>query len=330
MPMFSWLRDSGGRRTACSETPRTCDRSGQTGSSRRNRRAGKEERVRAAHPRCPGEYVLAGSLLLAPILGCALLLMSTTAKHPNGLAPIPASVGHLMEMSLASRCPRCPPWSSFPMPGVPGPPLENILEWRRGHVAFRDPGPMRVGITKDIEVRICVGDDLPGDFTANLAGTGPIQIITLPLMDAPAQLAVRMHLAGDPAVFRIVRLLPPDSDSPHGEQLVTEGGISSWLWEVTPQEAGHHELLLSIAASADASGHNPLRWQRVPKGPTTVADNRPYEARRFVSSNWRWLLGTPGLGLLGLLGLLGGAVWAKKKHLGNGRRRRDNPKVNGN
>src|ERR1700730_10240624 len=199
-----------------------------------------------AYRRCPhGRLVPAGAILLASIAGIALLLTSSTV-FPDGNAPHPIQVtnGDWMARSALQRWPPCPARGQ-PLVNLPAEAgVAQFVKLPSVHVAFRDPEPMQVGITKDIEVRASASDDPPEDLTADLAGDGPIRVTSFPLPFRVLQPRIIVHLEAAPTAFRILRLQPPDSDSAQGAQAVTVADISSWFWEVTPLDAGPHALLL--------------------------------------------------------------------------------------
>jgi hypothetical protein len=68
---------------------------------------------------------------------------------------------------------------------IAGPPM--------AHMVFRDHGPMRVGTTEDIEVRISAADEFPVGLTDALAGDGPIRIFSFPLPPPPLQPLVTVY-----------------------------------------------------------------------------------------------------------------------------------------
>jgi hypothetical protein len=150
----------------------------------------------------PVGLLLGGGVLLAFFSVTGLLLMPASVRPGQSVpTPIQITIGDLLEKSWVSRCPQCPAWGSLSTPTLPGePPDDSVHRWM-AHIAFRDPEPMRVGITKDIEVRISAGDALPAGLTADLAGDGPIRTYSFPLPPLRLHPLIIVHLGSDPAAF---------------------------------------------------------------------------------------------------------------------------------
>jgi hypothetical protein len=121
-------------------------------------------------------------------------------------------------------------------------------ELRRGHVVYNPPERMRLGQTRELEVR--VSRRLTPEVTATLSGGG--DPVTEPL---PIATRMRAELTG--AGFEI------ESRGSPAVQLIRKEGYRSWVWSVTPTKAGRHDLNLTIYALAPEAGNEDALDYRV-------------------------------------------------------------------
>jgi hypothetical protein len=181
--------------------------------------------------------------------------------------------------------------------------LSIIGDQIKGHLAFRSPQEMKVGVDQWLEARVALGENPLPRLTQDLAGNGPIRTpaLSLPLAATPT---VNVALEGDKAAFKIERVLPASSET--GEQAVSTDRIPNWVWQVTPRQSGQHLLFLCV--HADVGGISVPVGDCFIRSPITVRANTAYAVEQLLGNNWKWFIGTLGLGLLGFLsgaGLLG-------------------------
>ena len=179
----------------------------------------------------------------------------------------------------------------------------------KGSALFNPPETMRVGETKLVEVRVVPmteeeieeDDQIRATLTANLDEVEDVdEIILIPLRVSTVMSA---RLTGN--AFEIV---PLTAD----EQIRTSDDLYlSWIWEVTPQEAGEQRLTLylSVVVNADGMGDKTHTTNEVRS--VQVKGNPIYSVRQFFGTNWEWV--ATGL-------LLPAVGWAWRKLRGSIRR----------
>jgi hypothetical protein len=112
-------------------------------------------------------------------------------------------------------------------------------ELRTGRVAYNPPDQMRLGRTRELEVRLT--RTFTPEVTATLSGGGPP-------VTAEVQVATRMKAELTGSAFDI------ESRGTPAVQLLRRTGFRSWIWGVTPRRPGTHSLNLTIYALPPEQG----------------------------------------------------------------------------
>jgi hypothetical protein len=167
--------------------------------------------------------------------------------------------------------------------GQPSEDLEALIESQLevGRILFNPPTSMRVGQKERIEARVSA--DLKSEISKGLRGRGT------PIIE-------RLNIGR----YMSVRLFGTNFDITalsHENQIVLEDQPTQWEWDVIPLGHGDQELFLSASVRVDIPDHGtetvdyPVYQRRI-----RVSINPAYTAKRFVSENWQWLIGTLVLG----------------------------------
>jgi hypothetical protein len=198
----------------------------------------------------------------------------------------PSSVGETSAARLG--------WSRLFGPRPRDMPLEDWVTRavrsavRRGLLVFNPPAEMTQGRKERVEVGIARSAEFRQELAAGLRGRGEPQfeeVDTSPFMG--------VELQGDVEVFEITPFSKP-------EQLVAP--LARWEFDVRPRQAGQHDLTLCICLrimlpripGTDSGVNSVPVLQRT----VLIKVNVGYGTRRFVASNWQWLIATvTGLGV---------------------------------
>jgi len=154
----------------------------------------------------------------------------------------------------------------------------------RGSALFNPPARMRVGETKLVEVRVVpvteqeIEEDKEVQATL-VAGMGEVdEVLVIPLRVSTVMSA---RLTG--AAFKIIPLKEEEqirsSDDPY----------ISWVWEVTPQEAGEKNLTLFLSVVVNAEGMGDKTYTTNELRTVQVQSNLLYSIRQFFGTNWEWV-----------------------------------------
>ncbi len=158
---------------------------------------------------------------------------------------------------------------------------EEFANLSPGTVAFNAPDHMKVSNVETVTVRIAPKGEGAG-ITGGLSGgtsTASQEHIT-------PNMAAKLDGIG----FDIAALTPET-------QLVAGGGFTEWRWNVTPTEAGDHNLNVSIIAKLDP-------YERVVGTETHSihVDGDPMASfKDFFDKNWQWLGSAIVIPLIALL-----------------------------
>jgi hypothetical protein len=185
-------------------------------------------------------------------------------------------------------------------------PLENLLvghllsrgtqpaDWvrralkeavQRGLLVFNPPDEMKHGRKERVEVGIARSAALREALTAGLHGHGEPQFEEI---DTSSFMGV--ELIGDS--FEITPLRLP-------EQIVEP--LARWEFDVLPKQAGLQDLILSVYLRVVLAKRTEINGQgltvRVLERKIRIRVSVRYSTRRFLVSNWQWLIATAaGLG----------------------------------
>lgn len=174
------------------------------------------------------------------------------------------------------------------------PPLATARDWvseavqsavRRGLLLFNPPAEMRQGQAERVEVGIARSVALREALLDGLRGRGEAQFKEI---DTAHFMSV--ELKGD--AFAIT----PYSMT---EQIVAE--TARWEFAVVPTRSGTQTLIVVASVRMAVSRLEKLGGARrslpVLEWPVRIRVDVPYNTRRFVASNWQWLIATvAGLG----------------------------------
>jgi hypothetical protein len=199
-----------------------------------------------------------------------------------------------------------------PAPGTCGPAVPNydgqlsrgLDSLGPGRVLFQAPAHMTVG--RDDAVNVRISDSLAVDLTEGLRGVGVAQWATITV--GPDMSAI---LSSDQSAFRITVLSDP-------EQLVPDGGVAYWTWNVTPLHPGIEKLFLSVVLHVYLGEENVRRDLPVFQAAIQV-DLDPGEAIGSLLSQYGLGAGTLLLGIATLVLGSGGLVLrARRQSAGSG------------
>jgi len=158
---------------------------------------------------------------------------------------------------------------------------EQFANLSPGTVALNAPDHMKVSNAEMVTVRIAPKGEASG-ITGGLSGN----TTTAPQEHITPNMAAKLDGIG----FEIAALTPET-------QLVAGGGFAEWRWNVTPTEAGDHNLNVSIIAKVD-------QYERVVGTEThsVHVDGDPMGAfKDFFDKNWQWLASVIVIPLIALL-----------------------------
>jgi hypothetical protein len=121
-------------------------------------------------------------------------------------------------------------------------------ELRTGHLVYNPPDQMRLGQTRELEVRL-TRKPIP-EVTTTLVGGGPP-------VTAEVQVATRMKAELTGSAFDI------ESRGTPAIQRLRKAGYRSWVWGVTPKKSGTQSLNLTIYALPPEEGSDDALDYRV-------------------------------------------------------------------
>jgi hypothetical protein len=148
-----------------------------------------------------------------------------------------------------------------------------------GRLLFNPPDRMQLGQTERIEVRLTRTLALDAELLKQLRGQGEPRLEEIPTAPLMA-----VTLKGDG--FRVTAL----SDE---EQGVTQGGITTWEFDIRAIKRGEQRLIMSVSLRVPVPGQ-PSVHKSIPVREATidVTVGAPALIGHFVTSNWQWFIGT--------------------------------------
>jgi hypothetical protein len=160
------------------------------------------------------------------------------------------------------------------------------LQTEDGFIAFNPVRLMRVAEPERIEVNIRralaqqLTDEVKEQLSKGLSDAGKVEYDTLTVGDV---MIVRLD---ENPNFTI------DPISPTKQVLGDD--VSTWMWDVTPTNAGRHSLILCVEVEIKLEGRDvapqgSCRFERE----IEVGVNPLYSTSSFMSRNWQWLIGGP-------------------------------------
>jgi hypothetical protein len=162
-------------------------------------------------------------------------------------------------------------------------------ELRQGHVVYNPPRRMRLGQTKQIEVRLT--RQFTSSAATSLSGGGPPLVEEVPIATRmKAELtgeAFRIEAHGNPAVQRIGR-----------------EGYRSWIWSLTPTKSGKQYLNLTIYALLPEEGSEEPLDHRVFSRTIEVDVSPVQSVMSWLGINWDKVLAALGITGIGIFGAI--------------------------
>jgi len=158
-----------------------------------------------------------------------------------------------------------------------------------GRIAYNPKLAMKQGIEETVTVRI--SDDPHAELTHGFATTPIVERLRI-------SGAMSAYLSGDKDDFEIVALSSDDQP--------VAGTYTDWFWQVTPLRRGTHKLHLRVTARIWLSNlHIETKDLLVKDTVISVAVRPWFVVRRFFTSYWQWIIGSPIV--------LGAIAWVWKK-----------------
>ena len=232
-------------------------------------------------------------------------------------------IAHLRSNSISSSREPPPPFQKPPVRslndlkalyGVVNPYGPDLLRWGTNHsdapqaqidalflalrsfqkegIAYRVPPNMRQGKEEKVQVRITknVNEKMLTMIKHNLRST-----VNVAELKVVPYTIVQLHDASNGNMLQIASLTPE-------KQSLVGNGYATWAWSVMPLESGQQTLYLSVGTrfkmpqNSEETEFEPLYVRSI-----NVQIDRMYQTKRFVSTNWQWLITTLLVPLVGLL-----------------------------
>jgi len=169
---------------------------------------------------------------------------------------------------------------------VPDTPLAKAIQ--EGYVGFNVPGEMKQGEEQRITIRIATGS--PDKLGKDLAGEPAFKRDSLTV--AP-YMTVKLK-AKDSEAFEITAQSPED-------QFVGSDTFTEWRFDVKPLKSGLQELDLMVGVRIKDAGSQEIRFEPSYDRKLNVKIDAVWVFARFVSKNWKWIIGTLLLPIVGYL-----------------------------
>lgn len=168
----------------------------------------------------------------------------------------------------------------------------GIRNTRRGRALFRVARTMWSEVPELAELRLSATDELTVAMRAALertmVGRG---LRTDEFAVEPIGTLMRARLYGEESFFKIEDL------STETQALV--GSSLHWDWRVTPRREGRSMLTLRLSMAADLSGTEfEVDAQALHQSIRISVRSWATRPARFVRDNWKWMLGSSGIGAL--------------------------------
>ncbi|NDK40199.1 hypothetical protein DT603_15275 [Pseudoxanthomonas gei] len=148
-----------------------------------------------------------------------------------------------------------------------------LSQLKLGNVAFNAPTTINIEDTVSIHVTLS-----PSETAAVLEARveGPGEKVSLPL-----QVSNNMEARLSGEGFRIVPVT--------SERQAVSSGVTDWIWDVTPLNAGRHTLTLTIDALIDVNGETVPRTLRTFRKPIQVEVTTTQRVSGLLSEHGKWL-----------------------------------------
>lgn len=170
------------------------------------------------------------------------------------------------------------PFTPTPFPYEGGEITEARKQFGEGKIAFNPPKEMIVGKTETLEARITHQDHAA--FIEGLKGANKIIIEKLKV-----SCKMRVTLKSEKDVFNITPIISSETRvlDPHEP-------FSPWIWSVTPQKSGTHNLYLVAEAIADVPklGEKPLYVKTFDY--TITVRVTTDSVRGWIAKHWQYFL----------------------------------------
>ena len=219
--------------------------------------------------------------------------------NPDGTEQIPEEFEDLLKKEFGARKDAVTtladdvltsPKSVAPEGAPPSAKLE-IPASRPRHALFRVPRTMWTETAELAEVRLAARDPLSIAMRAAMEQTmtGRGKRTDDHAVDRVGQ-RMKAQLLGDPRYFQIEPLSSEEQDFGDGDRL-------GWDWRVVPIREGHSLLTLRMTMTADLQG-NPISIDTQALHTSVEITVKSFLTRptRFVRDNWKWMLGSSGIG----------------------------------
>ena len=148
-----------------------------------------------------------------------------------------------------------------------------LSQLKLGNVAFNAPTTINIEDTVSIHVALS-----PSETAAALEARveGPGEKVSLPL-----QVSNNMEARLSGEGFRIVPVT--------SERQAVSSGVTEWIWDVTPLNAGRHTLTLTIDALIDVNGETVPRTLRTVRKPIDVEVTATQRVSGLLGEHGKWL-----------------------------------------
>lgn len=170
-----------------------------------------------------------------------------------------------------------------------GPPVEFPAR-RRGRALFRVPRAMWTEVSELAELRLTANDKLTVAMRAALEKTMVGRGLNTEEFEVdPIGHKMRAVLLGDESYFKVD---PLSTET----QALTDKPLH-WDWRVTPKREGQSTLTLRISMTSDVpDAAAAIDAQALHQPISITVKSWATRPTRFVRDNWKWMLGSSGIG----------------------------------
>jgi hypothetical protein len=163
--------------------------------------------------------------------------------------------------------------SNAPPVAAATPDYSQVLQrLEPGVILFDPPSKMTVGTREQVMVRLA--KSVTAELLHRVTDYSRTKLDTIPKIG----LTMRVQLKGEASDFEIYPIS-------HEEQLVSDSGVTEWVWNVTPTTSGPHKLIILVTiVLGDKQKDYPAYQKEV-----LVSVNPLYSATHFVRANWQAL-----------------------------------------
>jgi len=159
-----------------------------------------------------------------------------------------------------------------------------LASLRKGALAYSAPSKMRTNQSADVTARIATKDVPTAALQSGLSKPGQ----TVEVEATSVSAIMRMNLTS--ADFDITPLSTE-------EQPVAGTNPTTWEWQIVPKRSGSLQLHLAAVVELGNLKKDFIALDRE----ISVHVDATYEIRRFIATNWQWIIAT--------LTAIGGAAW---------------------